>query len=113
MTVHAIVDPATDATPGAFGVREPHATAPVIDPGGLDVVLVPGLAFDRGGRRLGRGAGFYDRFLGGLATRSAGVAFIGVCWSELVVSAVPVGPLDRSVHMLLTEHGLTRCAGSA
>lgn len=109
MTIHTINDPATDAVSGPLGVREPGLASPAIDPDAFDVVLVPGLAFDRAGRRLGRGGGYYDRFLGSLASGARETTFIGVCWSGQIVSNVPTGPLDRRVHMLLTEHGLTRC----
>ena len=89
------------------GVREPGADAPEIGPDGLDVVLVPGVAFDEAGRRLGQGGGFYDRFL----PRAPGAVLVGVCWSGCVVERVPAGPQDVGVHMLLTEHGLSRCLG--
>lgn len=91
------------------GVREPGADAPEIGPGGLDVVLVPGVAFDEAGGRLGQGGGFYDRFL----PRAAGAVLVGVCWSGCVVERVPAGPQDVGVHMLLTEHGLSRCGGGS
>lgn len=83
-------------------VKEPNAILPAFEPGSLDLVLVPGLAFDMSGGRLGRGGGYYDRFLP-LASRAT---LIGVCWSEQIIGRVPVGPRDARVHMLLTEHGL-------
>ena len=63
------------------------------------------------GNRLGRGGGYYDRFLALVADRNPDALFIGVCWSGCVVASVPVGPNDIRVRMLLTEHGLERCRG--
>ncbi|MDX2016622.1 MAG: 5-formyltetrahydrofolate cyclo-ligase [Planctomycetota bacterium] len=70
-----------------------------IGPEALDLVLVPGLAFDALGGRLGRGAGFYDRFLGGcVAARHVGVGL-----DAQVVEAVPMGPGDVPLHAVVTD----------
>lgn len=84
------------------GVAEPGADAPiqVLRPG--DVVLVPGLAFDRAGGRLGRGAGFYDRFLAGLP---AGVATLGVGLGCQIIERVPMEVHDRLLDAILHEGG--------
>jgi 5-formyltetrahydrofolate cyclo-ligase len=63
----------------------------------LDLVLVPGVAFDARGGRLGRGKGFYDRLLSAVNGTKCGVAF-----DEQIVDAVPVGPLDVLVNCILT-----------
>jgi 5-formyltetrahydrofolate cyclo-ligase len=63
LTLHA-VDAPEALRPGRFGIREPDADAcPVRDPDEIDAALIPGLAWDRDGHRLGRGAGYYDRLL--------------------------------------------------
>jgi 5-formyltetrahydrofolate cyclo-ligase len=116
-----IASPAGPWVPGAFGIREPPAAeteAPV--PPAL--ILVPGLAFDREGRRLGRGGGFYDRFLARLgkegpnpagpdgtaagarenAAGKAGYTVIGLCLDRQVVDRVPVDEHDRKMDALLT-----------
>ncbi len=109
MTVVEMDDPSAESEPGPFGVRAARDGAKGIEPGSLNLVLVPGMAFDIAGNRLGRGGGFYDRFLAGLDPSRT--AFVGVCWSGRVVASVPVGPSDVRVRMLLTEHGLERCRG--
>lgn len=99
-----VADPDRDIEIRALGVREPTGRDAI--PGeDIDLVLVPGLAFDGQGGRLGRGGGYYDRFLSGLRRARR----IGVCWSGQVIERVPTGPGDERVHMLLTEHGLRRC----
>lgn len=70
-----------------------------IAPEALDLVLVPGLAFDALGGRLGRGAGFYDRFLG----RCVAARHVGVGLDAQVVEAVPMGPGDVPLHAVVTD----------
>lgn len=89
------------------GIREPLESCPLLDPAELDAVLVPGLAFDGFGGRLGRGGGYYDRFLPRLSTSCA---VIGVCFAEQVVDRVPSGPHDARMDMLLTPRGLLATA---
>lgn len=84
------------------GIREPVARAARVPVEALDVVLVPGLAFDGAGNRLGRGAGFYDRFL---ATLPQSAHIVGVCFEIQRVDRVPAGPLDVRVSMMVTEAG--------
>ncbi len=86
---------------GKFGIREPFAL-----PGregvrkGFDLVVVPGLAFDAAGWRLGRGHGFYDRFLSGLGGR---VVMVGLAFSWQLVPEVPVEAWDVPVDAVVTE----------
>jgi len=83
------------------GVREPREGV-VIAPDDLCAAIVPGVAFDRLGGRLGRGGGFYDRFLAGLPR---GVARVGVCFDSQIVDRAPRGAHDVPVDALLTESG--------
>ncbi len=69
----------------------------------LDLVLVPGLAFDRQGRRLGRGGGHYDRLL---ARLSPGCLRIGLCFAGQVRDGLPVAPWDQGVDAVATEEGV-------
>jgi 5-formyltetrahydrofolate cyclo-ligase len=86
-----------DLKVGRFGIREPADRCLQIPLNRLDFVLVPGVAFDLQGRRLGRGKGFYDRLLADLRGTICGVAF-----DEQIVSELPVGPTDISVNCILT-----------
>lgn len=91
--------------PGArWRVREPleGACARIEE---LDLILVPGMAFTPEGVRIGRGAGFYDRFLA-----SASAHRIGVCFESQLVPDLPVEPHDMRMHRVLTEAGF--CAGA-
>lgn len=88
-----------DLAPGYRGIREPVERTPV-DPSEAAVVLVPGVAFDEAGRRLGYGGGFYDSFLAGIAN---GVPRIGLCFDLQVVDEVPAGPDDEHVDLVVTE----------
>ena len=87
----------TDVQSGQFGIREPGVSCPEIPLNRLDLVLVPGVAFDARGRRLGRGKGFYDRLLPAVNGTKCGVAF-----DEQIVEAIPVGLLDIRVNCILT-----------
>jgi len=87
---------------GRFGTREPAPTASEILP---DVLFVPLAAFDRGGFRLGYGAGYYDSTLAALR-RSKPVLAVGVGFSVQEVDAVPTEPHDERLDAVVTEHGL-------
>lgn len=88
---------------GFRGVREPWGEP--IGPDELDVVVVPGVAFDRGGGRLGQGGGHYDRLLSRLP---AGTVRVGFCLAVQLVTRVPRGPHDEPVDVLVTEEGTVR-----
>ncbi|MGE3311293.1 MAG: 5-formyltetrahydrofolate cyclo-ligase [Limisphaerales bacterium] len=84
--------------PGAHGVLEPAAMFPAHPLERLDLVLVPGLAFDRHGSRLGRGRGFYDRLL----RQASSASRWGVAFDPQIVDSVPSEPHDVKVHILVT-----------
>ncbi len=89
---------------GLSGLREPAEGEPIpIEM--VDLVLVPALAYDRKGNRLGRGAGFYDRFLA--QGQFVGVA-VGIAFREQLTEAVPVAANDVPVHMLVTDEEVLR-----
>jgi 5-formyltetrahydrofolate cyclo-ligase len=92
-----LTDLERDLRAGELGIREPmeHCTRWAIN--GLDLALVPGVAFDSQGRRLGRGKGYYDRLLSG-----AGGVRCGVAFDEQVVPEVPIEPHDIVLDCILT-----------
>lgn len=85
-----------------YGFWEPVADAPRAESGLLGVVLVPGLAFDPKGYRLGYGQGFYDRFLGQLNQQTLTVGLVA---EALIVPELPHDPWDIPVQFLATEQG--------
>jgi 5-formyltetrahydrofolate cyclo-ligase len=86
--------------PGAFGVHEPLGTWSRVIP---DLLLVPLLAFDATGTRLGYGGGFYDRTLALLSAPAIGIAYAGQ-----EVASLPRGPHDMALSMIVTEKGIRR-----
>ena len=91
-----------------WGIAEPLPDKPVLDP---DIVLVPLLAFDKVGYRLGYGGGFYDRTLARLRAIKPVVA-VGISYGELMVDAVPHQSYDQPLDWVLTPSGPMRCLGS-
>lgn len=90
--------------PGAYGIWEPDPDrAPKADPARLEAVVVPGLAFDRCGGRLGYGGGYYDRFFAALAKRPL---LVGFAFSVQLVDAVPRESHDITLDYLVTEQGM-------
>lgn len=87
-----------------FGILQPPPGTPETPKSKVDVALVPGLAFDRSGGRLGTGGGFYDRLLSGWD-----VVTVGVTWAELVVAAVPTEAHDARVRFVATQGGVFDC----
>ena len=90
--------------PGAFGVLEPAGGEP-LPPEALDAVVVPALAFDRRGFRLGQGKGYYDRFLKRLARDALTVGFVP---EALVLDELPTDPWDVPVRAIVTEAGVLK-----
>ena len=86
-----------------FGFEQPVAMAPSVDPSTVAVVLTPGLAFGPDGERLGRGGGYYDRFL---LTVPESAARVGVTVSALVVDGLPTDSHDVPMTHLATENGV-------
>lgn len=85
-------------TPGAFGIPEPTDTETAVNESEIDLIIVPGVAFDRKLNRMGRGKGYYDRLLSTLQ-----VPKIGICFDFQLQESVPVEPFDRKMDMVITE----------
>ena len=94
-------DPLAEAR---FGTQIPYDTAPVVTP---DILLIPLLAFDGRGGRLGYGGGFYDRTLAGLRSAKA-VTAIGLAYAGQQVEQVPSEATDQRLDALVTERGVLR-----
>ena len=94
-----------DLAPGYRGIREPVARTPV-DLSVAEVILVPGVAYDVHGRRLGYGGGFYDGLLSEVASS---VPRIGLCFDLQLVDEVPAGEADEPVDIVITERRSVRC----
>jgi 5-formyltetrahydrofolate cyclo-ligase len=89
--------------PGRFGVREPGDECPPRPLSRSGLILVPGLAFDRRGGRLGRGAGYYDRALVPIRRSDPGALCIGLGFALQLVESVPMTPLDVRLDGIVTE----------
>jgi len=100
----AVLREAEGLVPGPFAVLEPSPFLPALSLERLDLILVPGLAFDRHGWRLGRGRGFYDRLL----RQAVSAHRWGVAFDLQIVDSVPHETHDVNVHTLVTPQlGLT------
>jgi 5-formyltetrahydrofolate cyclo-ligase len=97
--------PGEETVPGIWDIPMPVPEAPEVEP---DVLLVPLLAFDAKGFRLGYGGGYYDRTLTKLR-KSKPVTAIGVCYLEQEVANVPHGPSDELLDYVLTPSGPRKC----
>lgn len=95
--------PLAELPTGACGIPQPTPDAPLVMPEKGDLVIVPGLCFDESFYRLGRGGGYYDRFL------SSCPAFkVGLCREALLMKAVPTKAHDERVDCLITEKKTAR-----
>ena len=91
---------------GPFGVQEPDpASWEETSPDQIDLALIPGLAFDCFGGRLGRGKGYYDRLLGDPSFRGLKA---GICHEERILPSIPMEPHDVPMDLILTEQRVIR-----
>lgn len=89
--------------PGAYGIPEPDPAAPVIDPKDIDLVVLPCVSCDPELNRLGHGAGYYDRYMDGLAE---GCAKVALCYERIMLEEIPTEPHDKKVDMVITEENI-------
>lgn len=87
-----------------FGV--PILGPPIIDANEVvpDILFIPGLGFSTNGKRIGRGKGYYDRYLKNYTGHR-----VGICFSEQVVSAIPTDDYDQNIHILVTDKDIHHC----
>lgn len=102
MTARRVTD-LSQLEPGAFGVREPARDCAVFPPEAIDLILVPGTAFDASGGRLGQGGGYYDRFL-----PRTGALRVGVGHDFALLARVPAQAHDARMDCILTPGGMIR-----
>jgi 5-formyltetrahydrofolate cyclo-ligase len=98
-----------DLESGAWGIPEPSARLSRLSPGEIDIVIVPGVAFDRKGGRLGYGGGYHDKYMMGLRAR---VRRIAVAFEAQVEDVVPRGAHDLTMDVLVTEEGVLQLPAS-
>ena len=103
--VPVVWTPGSSMTETSFGSREP-TDGRVLQARELDLIVVPGVAFDRSCHRVGYGGGFYDRLL---ASTRQGTAAVAIAFGMQVVDQVPTGPLDSPVDAIVTEDDVIRC----
>lgn len=119
IAAHAILDPDRDLVAARFSmrrgaaqtddfcIREPLETLPIVPPEEIDLAIVPGLAFDPSGCRLGRGGGYYDRFLARDGFRAVLCALAFECQ---IVARVPAQTHDLPVHLIFTDSQVIRAS---
>jgi 5-formyltetrahydrofolate cyclo-ligase len=89
-----------EAREGHWGILEPRRVSEPISPGSPDVVVVPGVAFDPKGNRIGYGGGYYDRFLAG---KAASAWKVGICFDLQLLEDLPRAEHDVPVDAVVTE----------
>jgi len=100
--VSELLDPKKDLILGNFNVLEPKEDAiRPVDPNILDLVIVPGVAFDKKGYRIGYGGGYYDRFLAKLPSH---IPTISIAYELQLIDEVPIEPHDIPVQYIITEN---------
>jgi 5-formyltetrahydrofolate cyclo-ligase len=104
----------TDLRAGRFGINEPpgDVSLPVRAEDGAErtFIFVPGLAFDIGGHRLGRGGGAYDRMLTALKRQAI---FVGLAFELQIMEPLPTDEWDQKIHYVITEKRIIDCTASA
>jgi 5-formyltetrahydrofolate cyclo-ligase len=99
LTFHRVTDASELVPTGRYQIPEPPPAAPEVSADALQIIVVPGLAFDTRGARLGWGAGYYDQLL----ARAPSARRVGVCFDFQLVERCPRGAVDQPVHLVATE----------
>lgn len=99
-----VTDPVHGLAPGPWGISEPTRDCPVIDPARVDLFLLPGLAFDARGNRLGYGKGYFDRVL-----KNSGGARVALALEGQIVEKVPATEGDQPVQWVVTPDRVIDC----
>ena len=100
-------DPVRELTAGPKGIPEPRPEVfRPVETGMMDLFVVPAIAFDERGNRLGQGAGYYDRLLAGISGR---IPIVGLAFELQIVKEIPVGDHDVKVTWIVTEKQIIKC----
>jgi len=104
LDLYCVADPQREFVAGSWGIAEPdpRVCAPV-SPAAVDMVLVPGIAFDRGGARIGYGGGYYDKLFEACFTLGRRPRMLAPTFGCQIIDAVPVEPHDVLVDHVITE----------
>jgi 5-formyltetrahydrofolate cyclo-ligase len=95
-----------DLSPGTMGILEPKGSSiRIMDPETIDLIIIPGLAFDKSGNRLGYGAGYYDYFLERLRSDCTQIA---LTFSFQILDQIPTEEHDKTIPFIITERGLNQ-----
>ena len=106
---HRVADPG-QLVAGSFGLREPPDDAPEVPPASIDLFIVPGLAFDASGGRLGFGKGYYDELLAALEATGERdhTLLVGLAYGFQLLPRIPTGIDDRPVDLIVTQAQVIR-----
>ena len=105
MSAHQVTDPAADLVPGKWDIPEPRQGLPEVPPDEMDIVFVPGSAFDEEGDRCGYGGGFYDTYL---PRTRPGTPWVALAFEAQLVQKIDCEPHDLSVTAIVTERRVIR-----
>ncbi|MEW9121210.1 MAG: 5-formyltetrahydrofolate cyclo-ligase [Thermotaleaceae bacterium] len=107
MLLSQLLNPHEELAPAHFGVLEPKAEyIRPVNASNIDLVLVPGVAFDRKGYRIGYGGGYYDRFFEKLPKK---IPSLALAFDLQLIDSVPTDAFDQAVDYIVTESGIIQC----
>lgn len=91
---------------GHWGIPEPGPSTPLRDLNEADLIIVPGVCFDRKGGRIGYGAGYYDKLLEGL---NKPISVVAIAYQEQIIEDIPIEAHDRLVDIIITDSEVIYC----
>ena len=111
LDMYCVRDPDVDLVAGVWGILEPDpARCAPTDGTSIDFVLVPGVAFDRHGGRIGYGKGYYDRLLGERIARARPLRMVAGAFDAQIVDRIPIEPHDVVIDSIVTESQCFACS---
>jgi len=110
LVIRRITDTTNDLFPGTWGIMEPAEACPELKIAALDFILLPGVAFDQRGYRLGYGGGYYDRLIAGLPQNTGDRGLVAVAFELQIVPQVPTSDFDLPIPVIVTEKRIMHCS---